>query len=121
LPAYPDIEISPAWFPIYGGSTFPEEFGDRGTTTTGELLNEVMQGEAGMIVASRTGVVYGFGRYYYDYLIVATTSTLVVAIRTYALRTATQYLLVRTYNIIAYIFYFYIIFLYKILNHILTL
>jgi hypothetical protein len=68
LPAYPDIEISPAWFPEYGGSTFPEEFGDRGTTTTGELLNEVMQGEAGMIVASRTGVVYGFGRYYYDYL-----------------------------------------------------
>ena len=45
----------------------------------------------------------------------------VVAIRTYALRTATQYLLVRTYNIIAYIFYFYIIFLYKILSHILTL
>lgn len=68
LPAYPDIEISPAWFPEYGGSMFPEEFGARGATTTGELLNEVMQGEAGMIVASRTGVVYGFGRYYYDYL-----------------------------------------------------
>lgn len=68
VPAYPDIVISPAWFDIYGGSTFPEEFGDRGNTTTGELLNEVMQGEAGMIVASRAGVVFGFGRYYYDYL-----------------------------------------------------
>jgi len=69
LPEYPDVDISPAWFPLFGGTTFPEEFGDRDVTTTGELLNEVMQGEAGMIVTSRTGVVYGFGRYYYDQLL----------------------------------------------------
>jgi hypothetical protein len=70
LPAYPNIDISPAWFDIYGGSIFPEETGfDRtGFTTTGELFQEIIEGEAGMIVASRTGVVYGFGRWYYDYL-----------------------------------------------------
>jgi hypothetical protein len=69
VPAYPNIDISPAWFDIYGGSIFPEETGlTRGITTTGELFQEIIEGEAGMIVASRSGVVYGFGRWYYDYL-----------------------------------------------------
>lgn len=82
LPRYPDIEISPAWFLEFGGSVFPQEgdidsfgnpvpeTGTRGATTVGELLNELMQGEAGMIVVSRTGVIYGYGRYYLsDYLL----------------------------------------------------
>jgi hypothetical protein len=82
LPRYPDIEISPAWFLEFGGSQFPQEgdldafgnpepnTGTRAATTVGDLLNELMQGEAGMIVVSRTGVIYGYGRYYIsDYLL----------------------------------------------------
>jgi hypothetical protein len=80
LSKYPDLEISPSWFPLFGVSAFPQEgdvdtqgspiadTGTRGNTTVGELLNEIIQGEAGMIVVSRTGVVFGFGRLYYDEL-----------------------------------------------------
>lgn len=69
-PQYPDLVISAAWGDqSYNASMFPEEFGTRGNTTTGELLNELMQGEAGMIIAARTGYVFGFGRYGYDVLL----------------------------------------------------
>lgn len=71
IPAYPSLAVATDWFPAYTGSVFPPE--ERVNVTTGELLNELVQGEAGMIIASRTGEIYGFGRYYYDNVILNPT------------------------------------------------
>lgn len=71
LPKYPGLAVTTNWFPAYTGSVFPPEPG--GTRTTGDILNELVQGEAGMLIASRTGEVYGFGRYYYDNVIINPT------------------------------------------------
>ena len=71
LPVYPNLSVASNWYPSYTGSVFPPE--QRFNVTTGELLNELVQGEAGMIIASRSGEVYGFGRYYYDNVVINPT------------------------------------------------
>lgn len=71
LPIYPTLSIATNWYPSYTGSVFPPE--QRYNVTTGEILNELIQGEAGMIQVSNSGEAYGFGRYYWDNVIINPT------------------------------------------------
>jgi len=71
LPVYPNLSVGTNWYPSYTGSVFPPE--DRYNITSGELLTELIQGEAGMVVAANSGEVYGFGRYYWDNAIINPT------------------------------------------------
>jgi hypothetical protein len=71
LPIYPTLQIATNWYPSYTGSVFPPE--DRYNITSGELINELVQGEAGMVIANGSGEVYGFGRYYWDNVIINPT------------------------------------------------
>tara|TARA_R110000796_G_scaffold114619_2_gene226315 strand:- start:3949 stop:5703 length:1755 start_codon:yes stop_codon:yes gene_type:complete len=71
LPVYPSLSVGTNWYPSYTGSVFPPE--DRYSVTSGDLLTELIQGEAGMVVAANSGEVYGFGRYYWDNAIINPT------------------------------------------------
>ena len=72
LPQYPTLTVATNWYPSYTGSSFPiEDF--RFGVTTGELINELIQGEAGMIGVNNAGEAYGFGRYYWDNVILNPT------------------------------------------------
>lgn len=71
LPQYPTLTVATNWYPSYTGSTFPPEL--RFGVTTGELINELIQGEAGMIAVNNAGEAYGFGRYYWDNVILNPT------------------------------------------------